>query len=360
MQYYVTMIPIFALVIITLTFHPWMSRKNVIFGVVFGNEDIWNTSEAKKLRVNFAFYVGVISFLLSAGIIYLETVYGENSILSLTLIWAFTVCLILPAIAYIICYNAAKKLKADMPQDSQLKSKISVEVGTSESKQIEPLSTLWILIFIPIIIITALIAIYFYDKMPNILPMHYNSKMQVDSAVPKSWNTVFFPIYMQVIMSALMSVIFLAVRRAPGAVRGNPNAEPNYPVFRRKLSGVLLCVGVLTTLLFTIIELSYIKNLSGISNLIPIMPAIILIPCILVFYYYFKYSRKQKATGTILDDDSKWKLGMFYVNPKDPAIFVEKRVGIGTTLNLGHPLAWLVIVGLIAIIVFSTMMKHAK
>jgi uncharacterized membrane protein len=41
-----------------------------------------------------------------------------------------------------------------------------------------------------------------------------------------------------------------------------------------------------------------------------------------------------------LSPDSAWKLGLFYFNPGDPALFVEKRFGIGWTINLGHPWAW--------------------
>ena len=38
--------------------------------------------------------------------------------------------------------------------------------------------------------------------------------------------------------------------------------------------------------------------------------------------------------------DQCWRAGMFYVNPDDPAILVEKRFGIGYTLNFGRPGAW--------------------
>jgi len=49
--------------------------------------------------------------------------------------------------------------------------------------------------------------------------------------------------------------------------------------------------------------------------------------------------------------DRCWKAGIFYVNPADPALFVEKRHGIGYTLNFGNPWSWvvLIIVTLIAI-----------
>jgi len=42
--------------------------------------------------------------------------------------------------------------------------------------------------------------------------------------------------------------------------------------------------------------------------------------------------------------DRCWKAGLFYVNPDDPALFVEKRFGIGYTLNFGRPLSWLILV----------------
>ena len=49
--------------------------------------------------------------------------------------------------------------------------------------------------------------------------------------------------------------------------------------------------------------------------------------------------------------DRYWKLGVFYVNGEDPALMVEKRFGIGYTINLGHPGAWLVIGMLVAVTV---------
>jgi hypothetical protein len=42
--------------------------------------------------------------------------------------------------------------------------------------------------------------------------------------------------------------------------------------------------------------------------------------------------------------DRAWKVGgLFYYNPKDPAMWVEKRFGFGYTLNIGNAGAWLLI-----------------
>ncbi len=40
--------------------------------------------------------------------------------------------------------------------------------------------------------------------------------------------------------------------------------------------------------------------------------------------------------------DECWKLGQFYYNPEDPAYLVERRFGLGYTLNFAKPLSWIV------------------
>jgi uncharacterized membrane protein len=57
-------------------------------------------------------------------------------------------------------------------------------------------------------------------------------------------------------------------------------------------------------------------------------------------------SRGAQPSSTAIGDrtaDAQWRWGIFYVNRDDPALFVEKRFGIGYTLNFGNPRAWLVL-----------------
>ena len=53
------------------------------------------------------------------------------------------------------------------------------------------------------------------------------------------------------------------------------------------------------------------------------------------------------------EDPNCWKLGLFYVNPKDKRLFVPKRFGFGLTMNFGNPNAMIVIAGVIALICFA-------
>jgi len=49
-------------------------------------------------------------------------------------------------------------------------------------------------------------------------------------------------------------------------------------------------------------------------------------------------NRHYRSKTTIdIDDDDKWILGSFYYNPDDRRLNVEKRMGIGGTINIAHP-----------------------
>ena len=47
--------------------------------------------------------------------------------------------------------------------------------------------------------------------------------------------------------------------------------------------------------------------------------------------------------------DECWKWGLFYRNPDDAALLVEKRIGFGWTLNYANKWSWVVTFGLVAI-----------
>ena len=38
-----------------------------------------------------------------------------------------------------------------------------------------------------------------------------------------------------------------------------------------------------------------------------------------------------------------WHGDQFYYNPRDPALFVEKRTGLGLTFNFGNRMSWIVL-----------------
>jgi len=53
----------------------------------------------------------------------------------------------------------------------------------------------------------------------------------------------------------------------------------------------------------------------------------------------------------IEDDPKNWKWGIVYFNPNDSRVFVNKRVGIGWTLNFARPASFAFPIGLVLLIV---------
>lgn len=72
--------------------------------------------------------------------------------------------------------------------------------------------------------------------------------------------------------------------------------------------------------------------------------AVLLLP-IAVYFTRLIRARQSLITVPVGDrtPDTSWKLGIFYFNPADPSIFVEKRFGIGYTFNFGNRWSWAVL-----------------
>ena len=53
------------------------------------------------------------------------------------------------------------------------------------------------------------------------------------------------------------------------------------------------------------------------------------------------------------DDDDNWILGMFYYNPNDTRLNVEKRFGYGGTVNIAHPAGKVIMIIIALLLIVS-------
>jgi uncharacterized membrane protein len=58
---------------------------------------------------------------------------------------------------------------------------------------------------------------------------------------------------------------------------------------------------------------------------------------------------RREVHGDATPDHASKAGGLFYFNPRDPAIWVENRIGPGYGLNMGNPSAWLLIAGMMLV-----------
>lgn len=79
---------------------PWLSRKNVFFGVVFGDTEIWNQETAQKIVKRCVLVCSVIAFFLAGAFLLIYNYMSLNEINLMHLYSATVFALILK-----ICFN---------------------------------------------------------------------------------------------------------------------------------------------------------------------------------------------------------------------------------------------------------------
>ncbi len=80
---------------------------------------------------------------------------------------------------------------------------------------------------------------------------------------------------------------------------------------------------------------------------IALLPIVIVIPLIIVI------ARKMSEPQDPVDSTPNecWKAGIFYYNPNDPVLVVEKRAGLGWTFNFANRWSWILMLGLALVVV---------
>lgn len=100
--------------------------------------------------------------------------------------------------------------------------------------------------------------------------------------------------------------------------------------------------GLATLILAILIVTDYVLPIE--MRLVLIVASICYLTFLLCWSFYIAYQAYQVPVapaeeGREQDDDDYWMYGMFYYNKKDSHFLVEKRVGIGTTVNMARPAA---------------------
>jgi uncharacterized membrane protein len=58
--------------------------------------------------------------------------------------------------------------------------------------------------------------------------------------------------------------------------------------------------------------------------------------------------------------DNYWKLGVFYFNRDDPAVLIEKRFGLGYTLNFARLATWMILFHLLMGPLVPVLVSHLR
>ncbi|MEI3614507.1 DUF1648 domain-containing protein [Pseudogracilibacillus sp. SO30301A] len=346
---------LFILICFIFSLTPYLTRKTENFGVSIP-ESLYERNDFKGMRKKYASSLLIIGIFLGGGLFVLASILNENTMIIMYTIIIF-VYILLGFLIYLLFYKQMKKIKN--AENWQEKRKQSVIVDMKFRQEKITYSQWWFLISAMIIIATLVITFLYYDRIPAQIPMHTGFSGNVSYEEKSIVNLLLLP-GTQVLSLIMFIFINFIIKNAKQQVSvENPETSKlQNLIFRRRWSAFLIWTAALTQSLLLFSQLTLIfPSLSTYENLvIYVFTSIIIVgTLILAFTTGQGGSRvkleKQSDTEVIdRDDDRYWKLGQFYVNRNDPAIFIEKRFGIGWTNNWAHPLSWGLVLVLIIII----------
>lgn len=192
----------------------------------------------------------------------------------------------------------------------------------------------WIALVLPPFALPLAAAAYLrahWDGIPAHFPVHWDAHNNANRWADRSASAVYGPLLFAGGMMLVMVLLTLAMFY--GSRRG-----------RQRTAVVKMMVG-------TIYFLALVFGSIGIMPLAQFSPSLLFIPALifplLLLVWVFKVLRDPNMPAEATPD-ACWYLGSIYVNSQDPAIFVQKRIGFGYTINMGNRVAWLIMGGLLA------------
>ena len=345
---------------ITIAITPYISRRETVFGILIPGE---RAKDPLILRAKKNYFI--VTMLLSVLMCIPLLVFhgGGEEVMSTMAIYIIVVLIVYCIIAYAIYYMYHKKIKAfkaTIPHDEYVAECQKIVVSTDFNKENTVVSNgVFAVTNILLIIATIVIPIFFFDSIPDQVPTHWGPD-GVTTYSEKSIGIFLVLPLIQLIILALMLVSNHGIKMAKQKlnVKKPKVSRAQNIAFRYVMSKFLFVTSIACTALMLAIQCFMVFNLQD-GNIIMILTGIMIVPIIVgSLYIAIRYGQGgerlkinenegQIKLGDSYDDDHFWKAGLFYYNPKDSAVWVEKRFGIGMTLNFGSPGGILIIVGLL-------------
>jgi len=187
---------------------------------------------------------------------------------------------------------------------------------------------------------TALYLSLNWSRIAERFPVHWGIDGSPDRWSGRTWQGVYTPLLLGAAHCGLMLLIGLGILRFSPRGRVAANAAASAQ-FRRAILQFLVAAVWGMALLLAAVSLAPVLGESPLGNWPPILIALGLLALAIPFVWRLIRIGRTTGGGGDGTPDQCWKLGIFYFNPADAAIFVEKRFGIGYTINFGNRTTWL-------------------
>lgn len=345
---------------------PYLLKRTIVFGVTIPmtHTDESTLSSYKRLYALLTASIGILAF--GAFTLWaLSTNTGEETVVLAGTAIQFAFLLLSMAL-YFLFHAKVSRLKQKNKWGTDLKQVRIADVAVRTADEMLP----WTIYLLPMLITIGIIAytVTQYAHLPELIPTHWGIDGQPDAFSKKTPFSSVALLLILLIMQGMMLGINEMTKRSGIKISATQKRKSRAQQlsFRKYTSWFLFATALLITVLFSFLQLSTIHENIGNPALLFALPiGFLVIIFIMTGIYAFKVGQSgtrleidiidQEVEGiTDYDDDRYWKGGLFYFNRNDPSIFVEKRFGVGWTINFGHPIGYLVLfVPILLILVIS-------
>ncbi|WP_346940633.1 DUF5808 domain-containing protein [uncultured Clostridium sp.] len=348
------------------------SNNGIFFGVRFPKE-YQGEKELKDIEKSYRKIISTIFLIMFIGVNliffnlnnYSEDILGD--IMGITTVGS----LVISFLVYIPYYKKAKILKKDKNWTYAKRNVVVVETTLRKPKKdekIKPIDSKWFLMLFLFSLISIGLTMYKYDALPKIMEIPHTSFGEFNKDTLRGFLIIYqFPI-VQIFLAALLYginkvIISSKVDLNSGSIE---KAITRKKKFKKMGSIIIMIMALETLILFSLIQASILFNFDSmiINYIFMIIQMITIIIFIIVFIKVGQGGRnitikdeKDEKDELYKDDDDKWILGSIYYNKNDPAWMVEKRLGVGWTVNFAHPKSWIAVGGLVVFIIGSIVMS---
>jgi uncharacterized membrane protein len=207
-----------------------------------------------------------------------------------------------------------------------------------------------------------------YDSLQTTIPDFLGYDVDAAPRVPTNFLAAFEPVLIQAGITLLFPVLVLVLLRArPALDAARPvGSARRYRVYLRDTARLLLLSAACLNLGLFVAELQ-LWEIVGASTgwrVVSYLPLAAMLGAWLVWGVRVGQGghrlpalpgEQQEDSGlTQRDDDRHWFLaGTVYVNRDDRAVLKQSRIGVYWSLNLGHPVAWVLGAALLTIAVLA-------
>ncbi|WP_282137115.1 DUF1648 domain-containing protein [Rossellomorea aquimaris] len=346
---------------------PFIVKRTVVFGVTIPVDEIRNEQllHYKKLYAILTFFISISA--LALYFTWSKNIPStENHLILAGLLLPFVILFISMSL-YFYFHMKVTTLKREKQWFKDRKQVKVSELNLRTRDEMLP----WIVYVVPMVITVGLMVFTLvnYNNLPDQIPTHWGPDGKPDSFTTKTYlSALTLPLVLLVMNTMFLGINELTRNSGIKLSAGNIKASRVRQLRLRKYtSWLLFFISILISMLFTFLQFNTLYENSVSHLLIITMPlafsALVFIGTVLMA---IKVGKKDsdldvevidEGTGDVInaDDDQYWKGGLFYFNPEDPSIFVEKRFGVGWTLNFARPLGYLILVGPLLVIVIITL-----